>query len=541
MNCFDQDDIIYADNSINNDLAVLFNQEKLNRNKNLGQNREPLSLDNHLFNSDSFRPLTTSTSEKNYEKSPIFDDDTLMAEIILNQQQPIDRRSDAKPMQPNLPPRSTVSPAVNPSNGFWNVMQTRMKEKTNRDGNNINVADRRRINDDLLIKSYEEELERILAADTRPRIMNSSPSSIQPPPNMVNRKKPPAITLKSAPGLSKDPVIINNFGSSGMKPIMSNNRPSPTPNSRSPSPRPQGTPSTTVGPSVVDVIVPKDSDSGFFGVGSSLSFNGGGGGPVNPGPRMGTVANAASSYPSSQHNSAYINSVPSMNEDQVMLTNGMPSGEDPHIIYPQQITPGTPLRQGPQGPIVASKPRMPNLSVPQTPHAPVTPNPDNYDHQYPHHRVTQPENRRTDIARFQPNFHPSSEAPPVATSSLSSLFKFPSFFPSSTPQPPTVGRQDLGRPSARPPVEQAAPHRRSDILGKILPAAAVGLTGIIFTIISFFGFKITKNDHTYIFYMSFTGKLKLGGWIHPYSFPPPKSQEGFQGKKITCHFYLRGV
>ena len=474
--------MIYADNSINNDLAVLFNQEKLNRNKNLGQNREPLSLDSHLFNSDSFRPLTTSTSEKNYEKSAIFDDDTLMAEIILNQQQPIDRRSDAKPMQPNLPPRSTVSPAVNPSNGFWNVMQTRMKEKNNRDG--IKVADRRRINDDLLIKSYEEELQRILLADTRPRIMNNSPPSMQPPPNRVNRKKPPAITLKSQPGISKDPVIINNFGSSGMKPIMSNNRPSPTPNSRSPSPRPQGTPSTTVSQSVVDVIVPKDSDSGFFGVGSSLSFNGGGG-PVNPGPRMGTVANSPSSYPNPLHNSAYINSVPTMNEDQVMLTNGMPSGEDQHIIYPQQITPGMPLRQGPQGPIVASKPRMPNLSVPQTPHAPVTPNPDSYDHQFPHHRVTQSENRRTDIARFQPNFHPSSEAPPIATSSLSSLFKFPSFFPSSTPQPPAVGRQDLGRPSARPSarplVEQAVPNRRADIIGKILPAAAMGLTGIVFS------------------------------------------------------------
>lgn len=29
-------------------------------------------------------------------------------------------------------------------------------------------------------------------------------------------------------------------------------------------------------------------------------------------------------------------------------------GDDPNIIYPQQITPGTPLMQGPQGPIVSS-------------------------------------------------------------------------------------------------------------------------------------------------------------------------------------------
>jgi hypothetical protein len=75
----------------------------------------------------------------------------------------------------------------------------------------------------------------------------------------------------------------------------------------------------------------------------------------------------------------------------------------------------------------------------------------------------------------------------MATSSLSSIFKFPSFFPSST-QPSIDVRQDVGRPSPRPGLQtrpqqvagvEQTPNRRSDLIGKILPAAAIGLSGTI--------------------------------------------------------------
>ena len=207
-----QDDILYADDTINTDLAVLFNQEKLKRNNNnnnnmRGQTREPLSLDNNLFNSDSFRPLTSSsststTSEKNSFNR--FFDDAIKAEIVLNGQASIDRRSDApSPLAPSPPPppRTSVSPAINPSNGFWNVMQKKIKEK-----NDLMSENKR-------IQSYEKELERILAADSLPRIRNVGSTKRPPLPPMMGRK-PPAITLKS-PSNSKDPVVINNFGSSG--------------------------------------------------------------------------------------------------------------------------------------------------------------------------------------------------------------------------------------------------------------------------------------------------------------------------------------
>ena len=152
-----------------------------------------------------------------------------------------------------------------------------------------------------------------------------------------------------------DPVSVTNFGTSGLKPI----------NSHMPS---NNQKSTTIGPllaggtSVVDIHVPKGQDTGFFGVGSSLSFAGQ--------QAQQQQQQQASNQPNTpKMSSSMVNSVSSLNRDQVIQASH-PLGDDPNIVYPQQIQAGTQLMQGPQGPIVSS-PRPLSMAVTQTPHAPV--------------------------------------------------------------------------------------------------------------------------------------------------------------------------
>ena len=98
------------------------------------------------------------------------------------------------------------------------------------------------------------------------------------------------------------PVVINNFGSSGMKPVTSGPTLLGSPSTAASSPSRS---TTASGPNFLDVVIPKDQSGAFFGVGSSMSFNGGGkqGRPSGPTPT-----------PSSQQ---IINSLPSINQNQV--------------------------------------------------------------------------------------------------------------------------------------------------------------------------------------------------------------------------------
>ena len=154
---------------------------------------------------------------------------------------------------------------------------------------------------------------------------------------------------RKKPTPRKDPVSINNFGSSGFKKVNTNTNNIIQGSSTSPRP-------TTV----VDIHVPEGQATGFFGVGSSLSFSDG----SSPIERSGQIG---------QTNSM-MNSVASLHSDQVIQSPG-PLGSDPNIVYPQQIRAGTEMLQGPGGPLVAS-PRPLSLAVPQTPLAPQVPHPD---------------------------------------------------------------------------------------------------------------------------------------------------------------------
>ena len=151
---------------------------------------------------------------------------------------------------------------------------------------------------------------------------------------------------RTKPTPRKDPVSINNFGSSGFKKVNTNNNNIIQGSSTSPRP-------TTV----VDIHVPEGQATGFFGVGSSLSFSEG----SSPVQRSGNT-------------NSMMNSVASLQSDQVIQSPG-PLGSDPNIVYPQQIRAGTEMLQGPGGPLVAS-PRPLSLAVPQTPLAPQVPHPD---------------------------------------------------------------------------------------------------------------------------------------------------------------------
>merc|ERR1712012_1302997 len=131
--------------------------------------------------------------------------------------------------------------------------------------------------DDNEIKQLADQLVPLLEPQTKQNNFNNNPW----------RNKP-----------RKDPVSINNFGSSGLKSIKTSNnviRGSTT------SPR-----STTV----MDIHVPQDQDTGFFGVGSSLSFAG-------------------------DSSNTFMNSVGSLNSDQLISHKSLPLGSDPNIVYPQ--------------------------------------------------------------------------------------------------------------------------------------------------------------------------------------------------------------
>ena len=176
-----------------------------------------------------------------------------------------------------------------------------------------------------------------LLADNLAPLLEPRPGS-PPQPGNPWRAKP-------SRAQQQDPVSINNFGSSGLKTVNTDTGGGV-----------RGSTTTARPSTVMDIHVPQGQDTGFFGVGSSLSFAGGE--PQEPG-RVGAV----------------LNSVGSLHSDQVVQQRGV-LGRDPNIVYPHQIRGGQQLRQGPQGPIVSSPRPRPSLAVPQTPLAPQLPHPE---------------------------------------------------------------------------------------------------------------------------------------------------------------------
>jgi hypothetical protein len=318
---------------------------------------KPLDLD-LMFSEDNSVPtgLETLFSERQHQQQleqflPLDQTEKRRHGNGPAQRQTASRRIEMVNYTPPTPPAT-----VGPANSFWNVMQQRIKEKQEKS----TEASLKRIlnkpepgessgNDPMAMSSMQEELQRLLALrnrDSKKKNSSGNDRILEPMLPISESDEKPSIAWGSLNrDEQNDPVVVNNFGSSGMKPITGKSLLS------------GGSTTTSSSASFVDVMVPKDQQSGFFGVGSSLSFAGD---AVTP--------NTGISRP-------VLNSLPSLNRDQVLAGN-FAIGDDPNIIYPHQIPPGTPLMQGPQGPIITT-PRVPiNLSVPQTPLAPVTPNPD---------------------------------------------------------------------------------------------------------------------------------------------------------------------
>ena len=219
---------------------------------------------------------------------------------------------------------------------------------------------------DQNLLQMQEELERLIALETK----NQKHRQLE---EMVPMEKRKAGLNWNSPRNSPETVVINNLGSSGMKPV---------------TPIPSATPAPPPGSNFVDVLVPEGQNEGYFGVGSSLSFD------------------SKSSPSRSRIQSSLVNRVPSIQQEQLIAPSNI-YGADPNIIYPNQITPGTPLLQGPQGPII-STPRLPNYSVPQTPNAPVMQGSD-----FSYNRVnTIPRNREPVVSGSQYQTHESNSCCP---------------------------------------------------------------------------------------------------------------------------------
>ena len=372
----------------------------------------------------------------------------------------------------------TVENYSNKYNGFWNMLHPDKKktqqssyEKVDRKLNIDNDLEQLlmmespslyqqiQMMDDNEIKQLADQLVPLLEPQANQNNFNNNPW----------RNKP-----------RKDPVSINNFGSSGLKSIKTNNnviRGSTT------SPR-----STTV----MDIHVPQDQDTGFFGVGSSLSF-------------AGDSSNTMMKSKSNNVRNTFMNSVGSLNSDQLISHKSLPLGSDPNIVYPQQIRAGTQMMQGPQGPIVSS-PRPQNLAVAQTPLAPQIPNPE--------------DTRGTIITRDPPgHYH-------AATSSVSGHKMSPASDQISSSQllaalsPPRTRPVTTGVSSRRNShsAQQTGGTDRqgSDIIGNILPAA-IGLSssagispiGIFSNLLNAYATIDSKHD--------LTGKIinSAANWLQP--------------------------
>ena len=301
---------------------------------------------------------------------------------------------------------------------------------------------------DQNLLQMQEELERLIALETK----NQKHRQLE---EMVPMEKRKAGLNWNSPRNSPETVVINNLGSSGMKPV---------------TPIPSATPAPPPGSNFVDVLVPEGQNEGYFGVGSSLSFD------------------SKSSPSRSRIQSSLVNRVPSIQQEQLIAPSNI-YGADPNIIYPNQITPGTPLLQGPQGPII-STPRLPNYSVPQTPNAPVMQGSD-----FSYNRVnTIPRNREPVVSGSQ--YQTQHGVTPVVRSSTQSPRRSP-------PSPQTQGRTNVSNRRVELVPEKIKSERRQDIIGGLLPAAiglssSVGISpvGIFSNLLNAYATIDSKHDIT---------------------------------------------
>ena len=128
--------------------------------------------------------------------------------------------------------------------------------------------------------------------------------------------------------------------------------------------------------------VPLEQNDQMFSVGGSLTVGGGGGGGVNFGSIedmfSSTTARPADMMPGAsitvQPQGASITVQPQgvdrrLSQSLQPEVGVYPSGDDPHILLSDQVQAGTPLPQGPHGPMIP-KPKPASFPVAQTPKAP---------------------------------------------------------------------------------------------------------------------------------------------------------------------------
>ena len=142
-------------------------------------------------------------------------------------------------------------------------------------------------------------------------------------------------------------------------------------------------------------------------------------------------------------------------------------GDDPNIVYPTQIRAGTPLRQGPQGPIISS-PRPQSMAVPQTPLAPQTRDPD-----------------------FKQRYSTESILSTLKLPDRRGLAQPSHVQPSASPRPQGAARREDGRPLGL---------RRQDFVSGLLPLAlggsGVSPVGIFSNLLNAYATIDSKHDIT---------------------------------------------
>jgi len=381
---------------------------------------------------------------------------------------------------------------ANRYNGFWNMMHKNDGKQPTNGESNSRIMNR---NDPVL--SLQDELEQLLLLESQQNQRNSNSYNqnqvmdekelqqlanrllpmIEPQnsnQNSISRNEPSlswtALGQNQNRNKKVNQVSVTNFGTSGLKPINNN---MPVNNQKS----------TTVGPpiaggtSVVDIHVPQGQNMGFFGVGSSLSFSG-----QKPQPPRQQFNHQLPQrqQPTRKMGSSMMNSVSSLNRDQVIQAS-RPLGDDPNIVYPQQIQGGTQLMQGPQGPIVSS-PRPMNMAVTQTPHAPVVPNPDRNTNTNMMFNI-----RRADSGQI-PNYVYNQHSrqpqgnqhhmPPIQTTKRPSLSS--QLINAVTPKPKqtfqsTMSKINKEKVANRRTDDTRTGIRRQDLIAGLLPAA-IGLS-----------------------------------------------------------------
>ena len=358
-------------------------------------------------------------------------------------------------------------------NGFWKMLH-KPERKQNSPMPSKQFHQRKSSAKDESITSMQQELEHLLMLESQhnngganlydqiqmmdddeiKQLADKMAHILEPQNN--NQNYQPSMNLwRTKPGRNQDPVSINNFGSSGLKKVISGNNDII-----------RGSTTTRRPTTVVDFTVPKGQSTGFFGVGSSLSFGGGGGQNTVQSPQIRSQAQASNT-------NSIMNSVGSLNSDQ-LIQNSVPMGSDPNIVYPSQIRAGTQMLQGPQGPIVSS-PRPLSLAVPQTPLAPQLPNPGGYKEfpdQFP--------GARGSAAQFSSGQRQSSVSstrrPPGTLRLVTGGASGGQSRQKQTFQQTRGETQQSVRRTGAPSPGASERQGQADIIGNILPAA-MGLSG----------------------------------------------------------------